>query len=283
MAFSAMQFAGRGQQQQQQGGGGGGARGNFGGGGQSAGGQGGSKVFNPIRCVSVKQLLNANRVGEGVTVIDGREATQVTVCGRIVEYENGAAATAVTAKHIGYRISDGTGLLVVRQWTDQGAQQELLPIGQFIRCSGSVKVWMDSPLVTGSIRVILDANEFTYHLLECTLTHLRISQGTRSAKRSASAGVPQQQQQQQQMMMMGGMQQQQQQQGGAMGGGNVPCTEAVLRAIRGSGRKDLGLSVEEIAAAVARYSFSTSDVRNALRSLSGEGKVFLCGDNRYAM
>ena len=271
MAYSAMGFAGRGAQQQGQGQGQ--QRSGFGGGGDG----GAKRVMHPIRSVTIKQLLTANRVGDGVTVIDGREATQVTVCGRIIEWENGAAsaATSLTAKHQGYRISDGTGMLVVRQWAEQGVVQETIPIGQIVRCSGSVKVWMDKPTVTGTVRVVVDCNEFTYHLLECMLTHLRITQGNKgsSNKRSASAvaAVSNNPNTVGQMNVVPG------------GEGKILCTEAVLRSIRNSGRKDLGLSVDEIANAVTRYGFTISDVRSAIRSLSNEGKVFLCGDNRYAM
>jgi replication factor A2 len=268
MAYNAMGFAGRGPQQ-------------AGGGAKPQGGSGGDArktPMHPIRSVTIKQLLNANRVGDGVTVIDGREATQVTVCGRVLEHENGAAATAMTAKHVGYRISDGTGTMVVRQWADQGgAPQEVVPTGQFVRCSGSVKVWMDSPLVTGTVRIIFDANEFTYHLLESALTHLRISLGSR--RRSSSAGAAPGAANAASAAGAAaatGM-------GGADAGGKIICTEAVLRSIRNSGRKDLGLSVDEISSGVARHGFSATDVRTALRSLCAEGKVFLSGENRYAM
>lgn len=42
--------------------------------------------MHPIRPLTIKQLTEAQSVGEGVLVVDGREVTQATVVGCIVDY-----------------------------------------------------------------------------------------------------------------------------------------------------------------------------------------------------
>ncbi|RNF08346.1 replication Factor A 28 kDa subunit [Trypanosoma rangeli] len=229
--------------------------------------------MHPIRPVTIKQLLEAQRVGEGVMVVDGREVTQATVVGRVIGYEDETAnrlTGAVTAKHYGYRITDGTGLVVVRQWMESEHQEEPLPVQCYVRVSGTVKVWQNAPIVTGTVRLVSDCNELNYHYLDAILTHLRLSKGNKHAKDEAAVpavsntastlGV--------QNMLPGGE-------------GKVFATDVLLNAIKQNARSDVGLTMDELTAAARQYGFSVNDVRVALRTLAAEGSVYQTHDNRF--
>ncbi|EKF38640.1 replication Factor A 28 kDa subunit, putative [Trypanosoma cruzi marinkellei] len=241
--------------------------------GAAAGSNQPQRRMHPIRPVTIKQLLEAQRVGEGVMVVDGREVTQATVVGRVIGYEDDTAnrvTGALTAKHYGYRITDGTGLVVVRQWMDADHQEEPLPVQCYVRASGTVKVWQNAPIVTGTVRLVSDCNELNYHYLDVILTHLRLTRGDKHAKdegavpavsnTASTLGV--------QNMLPGG-------------GGKVFATDVLLNAIKQNARGDVGLTMDELAAAARQYGFSVNDVRVALRTLAAEGSVYQTHDNRF--
>ncbi|KEG08791.1 putative replication Factor A 28 kDa subunit [Trypanosoma grayi] len=238
----------------------------------TGGGNQPQRRMHPIRPVTIKQLLEAQRVGEGVMVVDGREVTQATVVGRVIGYEDDDAnrvSGALTAKHYGYRITDGTGLVVVRQWMDADHNEEPLPVQCYVRASGTVKVWQNAPIVTGTVRLVSDCNELSYHFLDAILTHLRLTKGNKHAKedavpavsnRASTLGV--------QNMLPGG-------------DGKVFATDVLLNAIKQNARGDVGLTMDELTAAARQFGFSVSDVRAALRTLAAEGSVYQTHDNRF--
>ncbi|EPY34960.1 replication factor A2 [Angomonas deanei] len=210
-------------------------------------------------------------VGDGVMVIDGHEVTQATIVGRVVGYENAnmAAGGAQTAKHFGYRITDTTGLLVARQWVDGGSESEPLPLNSHVRASGSVKVWQDAPVVTGTVVAVADSNELNYHALDAILTHLRLTKGNRRPVEGKSSltntpgavGV--------QNMLPGGS-------------SNVPLTDLLVSVIRQNANgSDSGMSMDELVVSAQGYGFSSKDVGAALRILASEGKVYQMHDNRF--
>jgi replication factor A2 len=239
-----------------------------------------ARQVRPIRPVTIKQLLEAQRVGDGITVIDGREVTQVCVVGRISQFEAQAPTGAMTARHHGYIISDGTGSLLVRQWFEQDKEAPpQLPLNSFLRASGNVKVWQERPLVTGSARPIADCNELTFHFLDAVLTHLRITRGGRPSKSqqlemrelteagraappsaaNALGGLP---------LRVGA-------------GEKIYCSDVVLHLIKHSGKVD-GVTVDELVKGAAPYQFGVQDVRTALRALSKEAKVFEMDRDRFS-
>jgi replication factor A2 len=275
--FSAQGFAGRG------GGAAPNAGSNFGGGGSNFGGatssspsgQGGAKrQTQPIRPLSIKQLLNAQRVGDGVMVIDGREATQVTVLGRIIDHEgNTSSAGGMTAKHHGYKISDGTGIVVVRQWLDADRDQEILPVGHYVRASGSVKIWQDKPVITGTVRNASDANELTFHLLDAVLTHLRITRGP-VPQTAAPAAAPSA------MSSYGSI-------GGAPGGTSEKLfpndvVTAILKNHAKTQGGSAGMTQEEVAVQAQRHGTSIMEVRTAMKSLLSEGKIYNVDNTHFS-
>lgn len=230
---------------------------------------------HPIRPVTIKQLLEAQRVGEGVTVIDGREVTQATVVGRVVGYEsdsdNRFSGGALTAKHHGYRITDGTGVVVVRQWMDADQQDDALPLQCYVRAAGTVKMWQNSPIVTGTVRLVSDCNELNYHFLDVILTHLRLTQGSRRPNSAAPAAVPNTASAVGVQNMFPG------------GDGKVFTTDVVINTIRQKARGEEGLSMDEISAAALQYGFSGQDVRNAIRTLMEEGKIYQTHDCKFGI
>lgn len=262
----------------------------MGGGGRSSGGgqqqqQGVVRRINPIRPVTINQILTANNDVSAVLVVDGRELTQATVIGRIISYESAnmnVGAGALTARHFGYRVSDNTGIMVVRQWVEAESVEEPIPVGCHVRASGTLKVWQGTPVVTGTVTAIADSNELNYHLLDAILTHLRLTRGNHhpnsnsssaSVKNSAAAGN-----------------------GGVIkntaaavgfqnllpgGSDDVPVTDLIVDAIRKNGNGDIGLSIDDIVAALKKYNVTVTDVRGALRVLAGEGQIYQTHDSRF--
>lgn len=244
------------------------------GGGGGGGTQGGAKrVSQPIRPVTIKQVLQASHVGDGAIVVDGREASQVTVVGRIVALENPHAVSgALTAKHFGYYVSDGTGTLLVRQWLDQQDTGAVpLPVQTVVRASGTLKIWNELPLVTGSVRMVADSNEITFHLLDSILTHLRITKGPIPSSKSAPAGNPYAA-----AAAATGAQ------ANLRPGEHHTVTDVVITALK-SNRGPSGTSIQQVADYAARYNFSLQEVRAAIKTLSTEGAIYQMDADHYGM
>nr|Q23697.1 RecName: Full=Replication protein A 28 kDa subunit; Short=RP-A p28; AltName: Full=Replication factor A protein 2; Short=RF-A protein 2 [Crithidia fasciculata]CAA80683.1 28 kilodalton subunit of replication protein A [Crithidia fasciculata] len=229
---------------------------------------------HPIRPLTIKQMLEAQSVGGGVMVVDGREVTQATVVGRVVGYENANMASgggAITAKHFGYRITDNTGMIVVRQWIDADRAQEPIPLNTHVRASGTVNVWQQSPIVTGTVVSMADSNEMNYHMLDAILTHLRLTQGNKRAAGNIGSGASVQNSAAAvgvQNMLPGG-------------DNKVLLTDLLVSFIKQNGHGDAGMSMDELTMAAQRYSFTPGDVRTAMRTLAAEGKVYQTHDNRF--
>ncbi|KAK7196552.1 replication Factor A 28 kDa subunit [Novymonas esmeraldas] len=251
---------------------------NFGGGGAASAShnsQAPQRRMHPIRPLTIKQMLEAQSVGGGVMVVDGREVTQATVVGRVVGYENanmaaggGGGGGAITAKHFGYRITDNTGMLVVRQWVDAERVQEPIPLNTHVRASGTVNVWQQAPIVTGTVVSMADSNEMNYHMLDAILTHFRLTQGNKRApatgasmhNTAAAVGA--------RNVLPGGE-------------NKVLLTDLLISCIKQNGNGDAGMSMDELTMSAQRYSFTPGDVRIALRTLAAEGKVYQTHDNRF--
>lgn len=142
------------------------------------GGKGGAPT-RPLRPATIHQVHSAQHVGDGALVIDGRECGQVTIVGRILSIDTNQD-TGV-ARSFSYKISDGSGLLTVRHWLIGGEGEQALDAGVTVRATGTVSHWQNQPILTGTVRSLISGDEITYHLLECILTHNRITKGPRSA------------------------------------------------------------------------------------------------------
>ncbi|GET87212.1 replication Factor A 28 kDa subunit, putative [Leishmania tarentolae] len=240
----------------------------------NSGSQQPQRRMHPIRPLTIKQMLEAQSVGGGVMVVDGREVTQATVVGRVVGYENANMATgggAITAKHFGYRITDNTGMLVVRQWVDADRVQEPLPLNTHVRASGTVNVWQQTPIVTGTVVSMADSNEMNYHMLDAILTHFRLTQGNKRAATGSGGGASLQN-----TASAVGMH-------NLLPGGDnkVLLTDLLVSFIRQSGNSGAGMSMDDLTMSAQRYGFTHGDVRTAMRTLASEGKVYQTHDNRF--
>lgn len=170
--YSAQGFAGRG--------GGGGASGGTQGSPQKPGGATAPRSAQiPLRPLTIKMILDAQRIGDGAMIVDGRDVGQVSLVARIVDVD-AATGGAATAKSHAYRVTDGTGVLSVRHWLDTSKDPESQkphPRNHYVFAVGMVKVFQDKPILTGTVRLVADCNEITYHFLDVISTHLRLTQG----------------------------------------------------------------------------------------------------------
>ncbi|CAM42047.1 putative replication Factor A 28 kDa subunit [Leishmania braziliensis MHOM/BR/75/M2904] len=175
---------------------------------------------------------------------------------------------AITAKHFGYRITDNTGMLVVRQWIDADRVQEPIPLNAHVRASGTVNVWQQTPIVTGTVVSMADSNEMNYHMLDAILTHFRLTQGNKRTQHSGASV--------QNTASAVGMHNM------LPGGDNkVLLTDLLVSFIKQHGSGGAGMSMDELTMAAQRYSFTHGDVRTAMRTLAAEGKVYQTHDNRF--
>jgi replication factor A2 len=218
---------------------------------------GGAKRTHPLRPVTIKMLNDSQHVGDGVLVLDGRELGQAIVVGRVVEHE--APGSAATAKFHGYKVSDGSGIITVRHWLDPSSlDQPQIPLGETLRAVGTVKIFQDKPMITGTVRGI-SSNELYYHFLDTVLTHLRLTQGPRdsaanspSAARVTPAASP-----------ALGMK--------ASGGHSIE--DAIKRVIQGANQRD-GLTIDAISNALTPLGYQIGETRQAVKHLTSQGVLY---------
>ena len=225
----------------------------------SAGGMGGDRKAaptRPLRPATIHQVHSAQHVGDGALVIDGRETGQVTLVGRVLSIDTNQD-TGV-ARSFSYKISDGSGLITVRHWLLGGEEQALEP-GTTVRATGTVSHWQNMPILTGTVRPLISGDEITFHLLECILTHNRITKGPRG---SAPRGAP-----------------------GAIAHSQAPLfaapagaspRDAVVMCLR---RHPHGLTMDELISAL-QGSLNPNQIRDSLRAMTADGAVFQ-DNNRY--
>lgn len=240
----------------------------------------------PLRPVTIHQLLAAQRVGDGALVVDGHEIGQVTIVGVVLQVEV-ADVNAGTTQH-SYRVCDGTGVITVRTWTSDRPAE----LNTYIRASGNVGSHQNNLSITGMVRPVSNSSEVPYHQMDCALTHLRLTQGTRTAgygvPSQAQQGGHQPQQQHQGMGMhapYGAPQQQQQQVYGIAPPQQAMSPQAfgnpreiILSAIRSAG--PAGATVQGISESVRPYGLQ-GEVRDIIRSLNAEGTVYTQNNTIY--
>eukprot|EP00388_Colpodella_angusta_P047785 GDKK01073944.1.p1 GENE.GDKK01073944.1~~GDKK01073944.1.p1 ORF type:complete len:164 (-),score=20.91 GDKK01073944.1:135-626(-) len=152
--------------------------------------------------------------------------------------------------------------MTVRTWAESAQDNNA-----YIRASGTVSAFQNGVSITGIVRPVSNSSEVPYHLMDCALTHLRITKGTRTP------GVAIQQQQ------MQAIHQPLQQQVYGMAAAHTAAPQAhagsardlILGIIRAAGGN--GASVQSITDAVKSYGYS-AEVRDVIRSLNAEGSVF---------
>eukprot|EP00758_Cryptobia_borreli_P018288 Tbor_TRINITY_DN6671_c0_g1::TRINITY_DN6671_c0_g1_i1::g.3053::m.3053/K10739/RFA2, RPA2; replication factor A2 len=232
--------------------------------GQRTGG-GAKQTSMPLRPATIAQIKNAQHVGDGAIVIDGREAGQITVMGRIISGETQQDSGA--ARSLCFRVTDGTGIITVRHWLVGGESAPMTADGQdpfipgtFVRATGTVGHWQGQQVLTGTIRPTSCTNEFTNHMLESVLTHLRITKGPPTARPAATPTYA-----------------------AAHEAKHVPQfshltpRDAIHSYLKSTGMR--GASQAELMSAM-QATLSAAQVREVLRSMITEGTIFSDG-NQY--
>ncbi|KAJ1949182.1 Omega-amidase nit3 [Linderina macrospora] len=138
-----------------------------------------------LRPVTIKQLLDIPVVNTDMPIVlDGEEVKQVTFVGVI-------RTITPQAINITYGLEDGTGLIDLRVWNSDSAQDDndanmdgddgmqtmhadpKLVIGQYARVYGELKFFNGKRHVNvHRIRPVTDHNEITYHGMSATYVHL---------------------------------------------------------------------------------------------------------------
>lgn len=163
-------------------GGGGGNYGGGGGGGYDNGGGFGGGGGTPrarknydeqtLIPVTARMILQAQPNGEGnLALPDGRELHHVKFIGAVRNCEE--ASTNAT-----YSIEDGTGLVDVKQWSDDNdctavteMRRACMQDNVYVKVIGQVKDYDGKKtLVAHTVRRLGTQNEFTYHMLEVVYT-----------------------------------------------------------------------------------------------------------------
>lgn len=134
--------------------------------------------------VTIKQIMGAQEEGdENAYKIDGRECTQVSIVGQIINLHE------QSVNHT-YTIEDSTGQIDAIMWIDQDEsdyQQQLRSTwtpGAYVRVVGNVR---SNPQTNAKninafhMRRITDFNEITYHLLDSIHSHLYNTQGPKGS------------------------------------------------------------------------------------------------------
>ncbi|KAH8679021.1 hypothetical protein BGZ60DRAFT_255612 [Tricladium varicosporioides] len=159
------------------------------GGGFMAGSQSGSQESpgnakqsgkETLRPVTIKQIIDATQAHpDGNFKVDDSEISQITFVGQINSIN--PQATNIT-----YKLDDGTGLIEVKQWIDNeaedGLQKPQSKEGDYVRVWGRLKAFNNKRHVGSHIiRPVADFNEVSYHLLEATAAHLYFTRGPPNA------------------------------------------------------------------------------------------------------
>lgn len=231
---------------------------------QQKGAARGGRAPLPLRPVTIRMLLNAQRVGEGGSLlVSGREVGVVCVGGRVLEAQ--ASTDTATARSHTYKISDGTGIIQVRHWLDQSATDTATEeVGSYLFATGNVKVFQDKPVLTGGVRPIADLTELTFHLLDCVNVHLRLTRGARAAPATAQPAAAASA-------------------GSATAQGDTSLDALIQRAMMQCDRQT-GLSAAEVHSKVNMWdaTLTQKSVADRLVQLVDEGFFFNVGAGKYS-
>lgn len=139
------------------------------------GGQTGRKPYDEqtLIPVTIRMLLNSKSItssgGTGqLTLADGREINTIKFVGAVRNTEE-------QSTHIRYSIEDGTGLIDVKQFVDEGSDSAYLREERekttqdnvYVRVIGQLKDYENTnSVVAFSVRTLSTGNELTHHMLE---------------------------------------------------------------------------------------------------------------------
>jgi len=226
-----------------------------------------------LRPVTIKQILNANQPhADAEFTIDDTEPTQILFVAQVVGCEAGAT-------NIVYNVTDGSGILEVRQWLnnneDPEAKVNSISHLAWVRVIGNIKSFHNKRSVTAAhIHVVTDMAEIFYHQVEALSVHLYFTKGplTESgalATSSGAAGVPSDYTA---AAVRGGADQY---------ADMEPLQRQILMFMKNTITDENGSSVIEIANAVKKTGATADKISEAIDALTDNGFIYASIDDEH--
>jgi replication factor A2 len=260
-------------------------------GSQSQGSQGDGKrdrANDTLMPVTVKQLLAATQdQPDDSFMIDGKEATQVSLAGCVVEM-------SVQSTNVSYQLEDATGRIEVKQWinAEEGeaaaSARAQITENMYVRVVGNIRAFKDTRnVIAYSVQAVTDHNAVTTHFLECIFVHLHNTKGqlagaagtVGAAAAGQTFGAPAQQGAAAGGGGGGGLGAKQQISAGA-GGDDI--NSIVKECYEGAPDDETGLSVADVHQMVqAKGAHSVDAVRKAVSFLANEGHLYSTVDEEH--
>ena len=216
-----------------------------------------------MRPVTIKQLNEAESIGETDFKVDGTQISQVTL---VAQVRNASRQTT----HITYKLDDGTGHIEAKQWLDQESAEDdgpKVPEDSYVRVWGKLKSFGNRRHVgTHFIRPITDFNEVSFHLLEATAVHMYFTKGPPGGG-DKSDGVNGGAQQQGTMTTLGG---------GVVPAGLSTIAQKVYQCLQMTPQNNEGLHCEDIA---SKTRMSHADVTRGGGELLDRGLIYTTVDD----
>mmetsp|Transcript_22020 Transcript_22020/g.33657 ORF Transcript_22020/g.33657 Transcript_22020/m.33657 type:complete len:272 (+) Transcript_22020:129-944(+) len=233
--------------------------------------------------VTIKQIITADgdpTGGNDISLKDGRTLYMVKIVGCVRAHEQ--KSTNLTIE-----IEDGTGLVEVKTWMNEGddcsavanLRQECCQDYAFVRVIGQVKEFDGKRHIQATdIRLLGTKNEITFHLLEVAYSFDKYQKRKESGS-GIGMGVGM-------GYGIGNMSSSMPKTMGAnvsmdQGGGNT-VNDAAIASIRNLGsQNDTGVNIHTIVQDLASQGYSEGEVRNAVSHLSNEGHIYSTIDENH--
>lgn len=212
---------------------------------------------------TIRMLKEAEESGDGTArVVNGRKLTSVKIVGRIQAVDTKATYTS-------YLIDDSTGVIDVKQWSNNG-EEAAATFGEneYVSVWGKVTVFQsNTQLNSYSIRKVENFNEITHHMVSVCHAHLSNKKNATATSSigATNSGVT--------SIGMGATTNN----AGSMGGDDqewTDCQTKVYNAVshlqKSSGSQ--GVHINNLVENVK--GFSASDIREAVTFLINEGQVY---------
>ncbi|KAG8926706.1 replication factor A protein 2 [Tulasnella sp. 418] len=140
-----------------------------------------------LRPVVVRQILDSQDSSDNELMIDGAEASQLTVVAQVLYVQ-------IQATNLVMQLDDGTGQVEARQWVEAGTniedvrRDQGVENNQWIRVIGTLKSFHNKRhLAAQHIRPVKDVHEVYFALLEALSVHQYYTRGPPGAVQSTSA------------------------------------------------------------------------------------------------
>jgi len=222
--------------------------------------------------VSLRQILDAKHTDQMSFTINDKPVSQVKIVGCLLNVD---VATATTT----YTIDDGTGILPVRIYTNDDAQEIDGGIREdvYVRVVGNIRQISGNRIVVAfQVNPIKNFNDITLHILDTIHSHLKATRGPLDEKgkpkTAASNPAP----------MLAAKSENYQSEGGDANlneGMNDIQTE-VMKIFETTNRgNESGTSISEVISRLPKY--DAASIRGAVEFLSGEGHLYSTIDEEH--